>query len=98
MEKRVAKKKAAGQRVSSWIAPITGSDGHRSVIIEREPVELCKILKFENLVLSGGEAKHLIGSGMVSVNGKVETQKRKKIFAGDIVEFNGETMEICKKG
>jgi len=67
------------------------------VIIDHEPVELCKILKFENLVLSGGEAKHLIASGMVSVNGKVETKKRKKIFAGDIIEFNGEEMEICKK-
>jgi len=67
------------------------------VIIDHEPVELCKILKFENLVLSGGEAKHLIASGVVSVNGIVERQKRKKIFAGDIVEFNGETMEIYKR-
>ncbi|MBF0232515.1 MAG: RNA-binding S4 domain-containing protein [Desulfamplus sp.] len=69
---------------------------HRLVSIEQEPVELCKILKFENLVLSGGEAKHAIKNGMVLVNGFIEKRKRKKIFAGDIVEFNGETMELCK--
>lgn len=64
------------------------------VTIDHEPVELCKILKFENLVLSGGEAKHAITGGMVTVNGSVERQKRKKVFAGDIVEFNGKRMKI----
>lgn len=73
------------------------TESHRTVFIDHEPVELCKILKFENLVLSGGESKHMIASGMVYVNRKVEKQKRKKIFAGDIVEFNGQTMKICKK-
>lgn len=88
----------AGQRISyRTCCSEPASGGHRPVIIDHEPVELCKILKFENLVLSGGEAKHLIASGVVSVNGIVERQKRKKIFAGDIVEFNGETMEIYKR-
>ncbi|MBF0241174.1 MAG: RNA-binding S4 domain-containing protein [Desulfamplus sp.] len=68
-----------------------------SVTIDHEPVELCKILKFENLVLSGGEAKQAILNGMVTVNGKIELQKRKKIFAGDVIEFNGHQMKIVKK-
>ncbi len=68
----------------------------RSVAINREPVELYKILKFENLVLSGGEAKYVISDGMVRVNGKIETRKRKKIFSGDYVDFNGESMLIVK--
>ncbi len=60
------------------------------VVLKKQPVELCKILKFENLVMSGGEAKYVISQGMVMVNGRVETRKRKKILAGDIIEFNGQ--------
>jgi ribosome-associated protein len=66
----------------------------REVRINSEPVELYKILKFENLVMSGGEAKHVIDEGMVILNGQVETRKRKKIFAGDIVEFGSERLKI----
>lgn len=57
------------------------------VLINREPVELFKILKFEGLVPSGGEAKVVIAQGLVSVNGHVETRKRKKMVAGDKIEF-----------
>jgi ribosome-associated protein len=66
----------------------------RTVIISVEPVELFKILKFEGLVSSGGEAKLVIGNGLVSVNGTVETRKRKKIVSGDIIEFGSEKMQI----
>lgn len=53
------------------------------VVINREPVELYKVLKFEGLVASGGEAKMAVAEGLVSVNGQLETQKRKKLVAGD---------------
>jgi len=66
----------------------------RVVEITREPVELYKILKFEGMVASGGEAKQLISEGQVLVNGKVETRKRKKIVAGDTIEFAQETIRI----
>jgi len=56
----------------------------------QEPVELYKILKFEALVPSGGEAKLVISEGLVKVNGEVETRKRKKIVSGDVIEFAGE--------
>jgi len=52
-----------------------------------EPVELYKILKFEGMVSSGGEAKSVIADRQVLVNGKVETRKRKKIVSGDTIEF-----------
>jgi len=65
----------------------------REVTVSSEPIELYKLLKFESLVSSGGEAKHVIVEGLVLVNGEVETQKRKKIVAGDIVEFGNE--KIC---
>lgn len=66
----------------------------RDVEITKEPVELYKILKFEGILSSGGEAKAAIAEGLVIVNGAVETRKRKKIVAGDIVEFGDEKIRI----
>ncbi|MEH6467368.1 MAG: RNA-binding S4 domain-containing protein [Porticoccus sp.] len=66
----------------------------RDVEITREPVELYKILKFEGLVENGGAAKAVIDDGQVSVNGEIETRKRKKIVSGDIIEFGDETFRI----
>ena len=66
----------------------------RTTDITKEPVELYKILKFEGLVASGGEAKLVIGDGQVSVNGEVETRKRKKIVDGDIIAFGNETLQV----
>lgn len=58
----------------------------RIVQIEKIPVELFKILKFESIAFSGGEAKHMIADGLVFVNGRLETRKRKKIYPGDTIE------------
>lgn len=69
----------------------------REVEITNEPVELYKILKFEGVVSSGGEAKSVIEQGLVLVNGTVETRKRKKIVSGDIIEFGQEKMRIQLK-
>jgi ribosome-associated protein len=67
----------------------------REVEIPKEPVELYKLLKFEGMAASGGEAKFFIAEGKVFLNGEVETRKRKKIVSGDVVEFNDE--KICIK-
>jgi Uncharacterized conserved protein len=69
----------------------------KEIEINREPVELYKILKFENIVSSGGEAKTVIDEGHVMVNGLVETRKRKKIISGDIIEFMGNEFKIVLK-
>ena len=66
----------------------------RTVDISKEPVELFKILKFEGMVASGGEAKLVIAEGLVKVNGKTETRKRKKIVSGDSIEFNQEIIRV----
>ena len=65
-----------------------------SVVIKGDFIELNKLLKFENLVESGGLAKIVIAEGMVTLNGEVITQTRKKVFDGDVVEFNGEYLRI----
>ena len=66
----------------------------RVVEITKEPVELYKILKFEGMVNSGGQAKSVIDDGLVTLNGNVETQKRKKILSGDIISLWDETIKI----
>ncbi len=70
----------------------------RQVELAKEPVELYKILKFEGLVGSGGEAKAVIAEGQVLLNGELETRKRKKIIAGDIIEFASEKIQITIAG
>ncbi|MBC8442455.1 MAG: RNA-binding S4 domain-containing protein [Deltaproteobacteria bacterium] len=64
------------------------------VRINKSPVELYKILKFENIAASGGQAKFMIVDGFVEVNGSIETQKRKKIYPGDIIKINDLVLEI----
>lgn len=66
----------------------------KDIEIRSEPVELYKILKFENVCTSGGEAKMLIADGQVMVNGVVETRKRKKISAGDVISCGGESFRV----
>ncbi|MFH1157025.1 MAG: RNA-binding S4 domain-containing protein [Pseudomonadota bacterium] len=66
----------------------------RQVKVDYEPVELFKILKFQDLVMSGGEAKHVISQGLVRVNGEIETRKTKKIYVGDRIDFQGVCMTI----
>jgi ribosome-associated protein len=68
---------------------------HSTINISIEPIELCKLLKIANMVSGGGEAKIVISEGYVLVNNEVEFQKRKKIRHGDMVEFNGELIEVA---
>jgi ribosome-associated protein len=66
----------------------------RQVDINKAPVELFKILKFEGIVSRGGQAKLVISDGQVTVNGEVETRKRRKVVAGDIIVFAEEELQI----
>ncbi|MDA9941550.1 RNA-binding S4 domain-containing protein [Luminiphilus sp.] len=66
----------------------------RIVEISSEPVELFKILKFEGLTTTGGEAKLLIGDGQVTVNGETETRRRRKMVDGDVIDFRGEQLQL----
>lgn len=66
----------------------------KTVDITREPVELYKILKFEGLASSGAEAKLCVDDGLVTVNGDVETRRRRKIMSGDVIVFNGNELQI----
>ena len=54
-----------------------------------EVIDLQDFLKLAGLVDTGGEAKFLIQTGEVRLNGEVETRRRKKIRRGDRVELDG---------
>lgn len=59
-----------------------------------EYIKLDQFLKLAQLVQSGGEAKHLIQSGEVLVNGEVETRRGRKLYAGDVVVVEGEELIV----
>jgi len=67
----------------------------RTVLIDREPVELYKILKFEGIASSGAEAKLFIAEGMVTVNSEIETRKRRKMLAGDVLSIDGHELVLA---
>ncbi|MDR3501677.1 MAG: RNA-binding S4 domain-containing protein [Legionella sp.] len=66
----------------------------KDVFINKDHVELFKILKFEGIASSGAEAKDMIAAGTVLVNGVIEKQKRKKMVAGDTIELKGEIFRL----
>ena len=62
--------------------------------IETRYITLGALLKLLGLVATGGEAKVMIQSGKVSVNGEVCTMRGKKLIIGDSVEFGGNIYKI----
>ncbi len=70
------------------------SGSYLVIELNHQPVELCKLLKIANLVGGGGEAKIVISEGYVLLNGEVEYQKRKKVYHEDVIEFNGEIVQL----
>jgi ribosome-associated protein len=59
-----------------------------------EAFRLDQFLKHSAVVGSGGEAKYLIQNGEVKVNGEVETRRRRKLAAGDVIEFRGKSIPV----
>jgi ribosome-associated protein len=58
----------------------------KKVFIETEFIKLDQLLKFAEVVDSGGTAKSLILDGFVSMNGSVCTQRGKKVFHDDFID------------
>ena len=70
-------------------------DAMKEILLKKEPVALYKVLKFEGLASSGGHAKAVIAEGKVMVNGIIETQKRKKLVAGDVIEIGAGRFQLA---
>ena len=67
----------------------------KTITIHTEFIKLQDLLKFANLVETGGMAKECVQGGEVSVNGEICTMRGKKIRPGDVVEFDGETLTVA---
>lgn len=66
----------------------------KTITITTEFIKLQDLLKFANLVETGGEAKELIQGGEVQVNGETCTMRGKKIRPGDVVAFDGQKLTV----
>lgn len=64
--------------------------------IKDEYIKLGQALKLSGMVSSGIEAKIVIQSGKVTVNGEIELQRGKKLHTGDVVSYDGETITILQ--
>lgn len=64
------------------------------VKISTEFIKLDSFLKFCGAASLGSEAKMYVLDELVKVNGEICTQRGKKLYRGDIVEFNGETFKV----
>ena len=66
------------------------------IILRDDFIKLGQAIKAAGLVESGVDAKIVIQDGEVKVNGVVETQRGKKLFGGEVVEYNGSSILIKK--
>ena len=66
----------------------------QSLHLRDEFIKLGQALKATGLVESGVEAKEVIQDGLVQVNGETDTRRGRKLYAGDIVTYNGEEIKI----
>ncbi|HHY10988.1 MAG TPA: RNA-binding S4 domain-containing protein [Firmicutes bacterium] len=62
----------------------------REIKINTPTIKLDQFLKWANVAVTGGEAKELIQSGRVSVNGRVETRRAHTIKPGDLISVTGQ--------
>jgi len=67
----------------------------RDVEVTGEFIALGELLKLSGVVDTGGEAKNLIGTLAVSVNGEPESRRGRKLRPGDVVEITeGESLRV----
>lgn len=65
-----------------------------TAVPKAEPLRLQDFLKREQLVHSGGEAKHAIQEGKVTINGVVDTARKRQLKRGDVVAYGGKSAVV----
>lgn len=77
-----------------WFFPLIQDKDMNEIKIKDEYIKLGQLLKLAGLTDSGLEAKLVIVNGQVKLNDNVEIQRGKKVFPGDIVEYNGNVIKV----
>ncbi|WP_212989348.1 RNA-binding S4 domain-containing protein [Actinoplanes auranticolor] len=67
----------------------------RDVAINSDMIRLGQFLKLADLIDTGGEAKILIASGDVTVNGEVDTRRGRQLRPGDVVVVRGRSARVA---
>ncbi len=67
-----------------------------SIRENEEYIKLGQALKKAGMVDSGVDAKMVIQDGLVELNGQVELQRGKKLYGGEVITYNGESVKIEK--
>ena len=70
---------------------------NRQFQLKDEHVRLCDLLKLAGIVDSGGQGKHMVAAGEVTVDGQPESRKTAKIRAGQIVACHGVNIVVVAK-
>ncbi|MDF2544017.1 MAG: hypothetical protein K0S47_3735 [Herbinix sp.] len=68
----------------------------QEIKLREDFIKLGQAIKAAGLVESGVDAKNVILDGLVKVNGAVEYQRGKKLYDGDIAEYQGNQIKIIK--
>ncbi|MFF4413980.1 RNA-binding S4 domain-containing protein [Streptosporangium sp. NPDC001559] len=66
--------------------------------LETDYIPLCDLLKYCAVTDTGGQAKHFIAEGNVTVDGQVELRKTCKIRAGQVVAGDGFEIHVVAPG
>lgn len=69
----------------------------REVLIRDEAIRLGQLLKLADLIDQGSDARELLASGEVLVNGEVETRRGRQLRVGDTVTAAGQTVGIARR-
>lgn len=65
-----------------------------TIKIKDDFIKLGQVLKLAGMAESGVDAKEIIQNGLVKVNGEVDERRGRKLYNGDIVEFEGKQIKI----
>lgn len=68
----------------------------KKIYLRDEYIKLGQALKLAGLTGSGVESKEVILDGLVKVNGEVDTRRGRKVYEGDVIEFEGEQILVCR--
>ncbi len=63
--------------------------------IRKEPIRLSQFLKLANVVQDGVHAKIRIAEGEVTVNGKLETRRGRKLVSNDIIQIDDIILQVA---
>ena len=67
------------------------------IAIDTDYIKLDSFLKLAGIVMSGGEAKEMIQDGMIEINDEVEKRRGRKLYPGDKIIFDNNTVFVIER-